>query len=180
MLSSYFDVIDFVYTLMEVSDIFLCSREIENKFFNDYSYSEFQEMKQEVERCISLKPTEMLEDIKCKEICILLHNFVIWDDMLDTFVILERVRMALILIFNDEDEKDKNNFIHKNDYLKYIFDVPENPEYDLKHNYLVSIEMEDGIVPFKETTPYYDFLFEKLNGSNLWCSLVLVLILFWL
>lgn len=157
VLNSYLEFVEFVYNLMDISSFFLCAQDQPHSFFNEYNYSEFEKKKHLYERCSILNNKDLVNDQECKNTCILLHNFVLWDDLLDTFVILERVEMSLRITF--QEDVDQNDLIHKNHDLKFIFNTPKESEYDLKENYLVSIEQDDGIAPFKETTPYYDFLF---------------------
>ena len=165
ILFNYFDFVEVVYNLMDIAEFFLCTKEVENSFFKEYNFKEFSDMKNDVQRCVSVDQHDLLEDRKCKELCILLHNLVIWDDLLDSFVLLERVQMSFLLALEEGEDFEEGAFRHENEDLKVMFSLPMDPEYDLKENYLVGIEEDEGIVPFKETTPYYDFLFESSGFS---------------
>lgn len=158
-LINYLEFVDFIYNLMDVANFFLCAQDQPHSFFNEYSFKEFEDTKLIYQRCSKLENKELINDQECKDFCILLSNFVLWDDLLDSFIILERVEMSLKITF--QEDVDPNELVHKNEDLKYIFNTPEDGEYNLKENYLVTIEEDDGIVPFKETSPYYDFLFES-------------------
>ncbi len=82
--------IEFIYRLMDFTEFMFCTSKKTSNYFEDYSYEEFNKIKKTIETCSKVLLDDLFKDSQCKEICISMHNLVLWDDFLDSFKILER------------------------------------------------------------------------------------------
>lgn len=100
----------------------------------------------EISHCQNLKGKQLFMDSSCKEKCILLHNLILWDDLVETYVVLGKTEFLLKLYMLDEENVPE---IRENQKYQLVFPYSKEAKLDLEVFYYGFID-EKGIYPVHE------------------------------
>lgn len=130
--TEYIDLIQFIYTYLELAQFFEHNDNGELILSEGFDNSYYQEQKELFDKCISLENGKIFGNEDCQEACLVLNNLVNWESF-EFFYVLDRVYYIINVKYGDEgDSLTQKEFEERVTQLEKFYDIAPAPYFNLR------------------------------------------------